>query len=87
MLFDPDAGRSTEEIIMYKWHKEWDAPLKAEIKRIAHKPDCSWFAVVLACLERTLEELGDPIARQQLIRNVERRETPFGNDPLLKKDG
>jgi hypothetical protein len=84
MLFDPDAGRSTEQIIMHKWNTEWSAEFKAQIERVAHKLDCSWFEVVVACLEQTLE---DPIARHQLLRNVERRETPFGIDPLLRKDG
>jgi hypothetical protein len=84
MLFDPDAGRSTEQIIMDKWNTERSADFKMEIERVAHKLDCSWFEVVVSCLEYTLE---DPIARQQLVRNIERLETPFGNDPLLRKDG
>ena len=87
MLFDPDASRSTEEIIMHKWNHEWDAELKAEIVRIAHKLDGSWFDVVVACLEQTLDELKDPIVRQRLVIDMERRDAPFGNDPLLREEG
>jgi hypothetical protein len=34
MLFDPDAGRSTEQIIMDKWNNEWSAEFKAQIERV-----------------------------------------------------
>jgi hypothetical protein len=87
MPFNPDAGRSTEEIILHKWNHEWDAQLKAEITRVAHKLDCSWFEVVVACLEQQLEELEDPIAQQRRDKYLEWKETPFGIDPLLRKGG
>ena len=42
MLFDPDAGRTTEEIIFYKWNHEWGDELKSELMQIAEKFGCSW---------------------------------------------
>ena len=87
MPFNPDAGRSTEEIIFYKWKHEWSEPLKARILAVAEELDCTLWDVVIECMGRYLDDLDDPIARQRITAQGEWQAAPLGKDPLLRKDG
>ena len=87
MLFDPDDGRTIEEIILRYWEQVISAARKAEIEWEAIERGCSWWEVVLERMDRALEELADPIAQQRFMRRQKQRELPFGKDPLLSTKG
>ena len=86
MLFDPDAGRTIEEIIQRVWEEEWTAAKRARVLAIAEATGRTWFEVVCDGMERILEMANDPIIGQRFRADWEFRRAPFGKDPLLKKD-
>ncbi len=86
MLFDPNAGWTIEDIILHQWEHEWTAERKAQIEQLAAQLGCSWWEVVMECLEILCDEWEDPIARQRLEAKWERQARPFGIDPRLRQE-
>lgn len=87
MLFDPDAGLPIEELIQRKWDHEWSAERKARILAIAEAMGCTWWDVVMECMERYCDALEDPIEAPRIKAKWDFEEMPFGPDPRLSQDG
>jgi hypothetical protein len=85
MLFDPDDGRTIEEIIQRVWEQEWSAERRASILAIAEARGCTWFEVVCEGMERYLEMVKDPILGPRLQAQWEFENAPFGIDPLMER--
>jgi hypothetical protein len=81
MLFDPDAGRSTEELILRKWEQEWPEPFKARVLAIADARGCSWWDVVMEAIEDMCEKMEDPAERARVLARYDAEALPFGSDP------
>jgi hypothetical protein len=86
MLFDPDAGRTTEEIIQRKWD-EWTDEKRARILAVAKAEGCTWFDVVCECIEQYLDAFNDPITGQRMKARLDYAEAPCGKDPRVTAAG
>ena len=83
LLFDPDAGKTIEEIIQDVWEHKFTAQRRAEILAIAEAAACTWFDVVCECIQEYMDALNDPITGPRLRARQEFQAAPFGKDPLL----
>ena len=55
MLFDPDAGKSIEDIILEAWEYKITPQRRAEILAIAEESGRTWFEVVCGYTKRTAQ--------------------------------
>ena len=84
MLFDPDDGKSLEEILNRMLDRRPD--LRANIEELALETGQSFNDIANECLGEGLDQLKDPAQRDAMFARIAWRQTPFGKDPLLRKD-
>jgi hypothetical protein len=66
MLFDPDAGKSIEEIILEAWEYKITPHRRADILPIAEESGRKWFEVVCGYTQDYCEAAKDPITGPRL---------------------
>ena len=83
MIFDPDAGKSMDEILEETWTRLTpEARIKVEEKAAAEH----W--TIGETMEwAVLGWLNNPVNRQAFQAQLDFEAQPFGADPLLSKDG
>ena len=84
MLFDPDAGKTREQIYETIWRRRpdlqaWFAQLSAVSGRTIH--ELCEEAEAIACARLT-----DPARRQAFLDRIARQEQPFGPDPRVREE-
>jgi hypothetical protein len=82
MLFDPDDGRSIEEILNRMLARRPD--LRAHIDELALASGKSFNDIANECLGEGLKQMEDPARRDAMYARIAWRQTPFWNDPLLR---
>ena len=83
MLFDPDDGKSFEEVINKVLERNPD--LAAGIDELALVSGKSFDDIVNECLGEGLKRIKDPARLAEMFARIARKQTPFGKDPLLRK--
>jgi hypothetical protein len=83
MLFDPDMGKTIEEIIQDTWERKITPAKRAEILAIADAAGCTWFDVVCECMQETIEAANDPITGPRLKARWDFQAAPLGRDPRV----
>jgi hypothetical protein len=88
MLFDPEDGKTMEEILDSILRRRPE--LKAELETISAVSGRSVYQLMLEGIALTLDTLKDPDTRTAWLATVsaklDRREAPLGFDPLVRKD-
>ena len=85
MLFDPDDGKTWGQKIEAVLGRHPD--LSARVTAVAESLGCSIQEVVEECAIQWLDDMiADPVYRAAEHDRMDRREAPFGRDPLVKKD-
>jgi hypothetical protein len=85
MIFDPDAHLSIEEQMM-KGYERLPEHIRTEFNEMATAAGMPLEALLHEGLRIGLDLLKDPIEQQRLIADMDRREAPYGTDPLLKPE-
>jgi hypothetical protein len=85
MLFDPDAGKSLEEMILEAWEHKITPQRRAEILAIAEESGLTWFEVVCGYMQDYCEATKDPITGPRLKARLDFQQAPFGKDPTLEQ--
>jgi len=83
MLFNPEAGKTSEQIIEILLRRRPD--LRADLDAIVRVSGRSIHEIVEEAKAVFADEMQDPIARAAYHAKMDRREAPYGPDPLLKK--
>jgi hypothetical protein len=84
MLFDFDAGKRIQEIILEAWEYKSTPHMRADILPIAEESGRTWFEVVCGYMQDYCEAAKDPITGPPLKAPWEFQQAPFGKDPSLQ---
>ena len=85
MLFNPEAGKTSEEIIEIALRRI-TPELRAQVMALSEHSGLSIPEIVAECLELYADKMRDPAGRAAYHAEMDRREAPYGPDPLLKKE-
>ena len=86
MLFDPDAGKTIEQVLESAWNRS-TPEVQVRVRALAHESRRSIGEVMARAILTFQERLEDPVFRRAYLAHVDFQEQPFGPDPLLRKDG
>jgi hypothetical protein len=85
MLFDPDDGQTWAQKIESVLSR--DPTMRARVVAVAQATDRSVQEVVEACAHLWLDDMEDPAYRAAEHAAMDRKEAPYGFDPLMRRDG
>lgn len=84
MLFDPDAGKTREQILETIWRRRPD--LQARLARLSAVSGRTIPELVQECIAGCCKRLKDPAFRQAWLDKRAWEEQPFGPDPRVRTD-
>lgn len=87
MLFSPDAGKTLDELLAIVFRRRPE--LRAWLEEKAEASGQSFEVCVYECLAEGLSrrdaQMQDPAVRAAYHAEMDRREAPFGPDPLVTR--
>ena len=87
MLFDPDAGKTWEQVCESVWPRLPPAT-RARIEACAAASGTIREEIIRDAVEEAEDRLDrDPRARQRYAATLEHAHYPFGRDPRLRQEG
>ena len=87
MLFDPDDGKTWEQVCETVWQRSPPAK-QARIEACAVASGKTRAEIIREALDEADDRLeGDPRARQRYAATLEHEHYPFGRDPRLPHEG
>jgi len=86
MLFDPEDGKTDDEIIAIALRR-MKPETRARLEQLSQVSGRSIGELVEASVEYFEECLKDPVQRAALLAKMDWENQPYGPDPLLMKDG
>ena len=86
MLFDPEAGMTLEQSIEIAWTTLVSPSMRARVLALAEATGRTRNDIILECRELFLKDLEDPARRAAYHAKADRREAPYGFDPLVRRD-
>ena len=86
MLFDPEDGMTLEQSIKIAWNNLLSPSMRARVLALVEATARTRNDIILECRELFLKGLEHPNTRAAYHAKADRREAPYGFDPVVRKD-